>query len=145
MPDVYCKPQYIYCLVCPGYFKIWNKEFTSIYLPICLCVLIKCFYSIKHIHFCSGWPSGREHHDTDVYLSQILLKKTLIKFFVGCRPALKRAFDHLCTAKQYVFTIQKCAQAGKGCEICSNPTLPAAVFGQLHPVPDPVPGEIFVF
>ncbi|XP_033762815.1 uncharacterized protein LOC117344244 [Pecten maximus] len=54
-------------------------------------------------------------------------------------PELSAFLEHCCTNRSYFFTIKKCGVAD--CEICPPPVLPPDQFAELHPFPDPVPGD----
>ena len=42
-----------------------------------------------------------------------------------------------CCERKYMFSVRKCGKPG----CCKPPRLPYAVFGSLHHLPDPIPGE----
>ena len=54
-------------------------------------------------------------------------------------PKLTEFIEHYCHARHYFFCIKKCGQ--DSCHICKPPRLPPEVFGSLHMLPDPVPGD----
>ena len=63
------------------------------------------------------------------------VKKSVLKTM----PKLIEFIEHCCLARHYFFCMKKCGQ--ESCLICKPPRLPPEVFGTLHMLPDPVPGE----